>query len=299
MLPLLHQTGYAHVDELLNIAVIALDAALGHRVRGYYLVGSYAMNCPIATSDIDLVALCCDTAMPAEREQLVQLVRELRASYSLSLDITLIDEDDLQRNGATRFKFASVLLAGADVRDSLPMRSLNVYARSEMAGGMKAILRTRKNAAILDMPLLAPDPQDEFLGYAARRMKLADGSEQASTKDLVNATVLIGTALVAAEARQYVHHKSQLTAAYRAFIGDEWADHVETVYALCRMRWEYGVPVTFNERQQLRGICKRELAFENAFVPRYLAFWQCEDGSEAQAVRDWAQRQLAIFANNV
>lgn len=285
-------TGIAEIDRLLVYVVSQLHTLFGNRVRGYYLVGSYAMGCPVTTSDVDVVALFVQQATEEERNRFRMIVGELQARAPLQIDITSVDEAELLQHGATRFKFASKLLYGKDIRPSLPIRPLAMYARSEMAGGATALFRTRGNPAVLDLPLAAPRAADEFLGYASRSHQLPDGTKHASTKDLVLAVVLIGTSIVAAQAHQYVHHKSLLFPIYQACIGDEWSDHIEAVYTVCRDQWAYQVPEEQAARRRLRDFCEHELAFEQAFVRRFQAFCVHE---QHHGNHEWAERQLARF----
>lgn len=253
------------------------------------------MGCPVANSDVDVVALFAGRATDDEREQFRAMIATLRAGLPFQLDVTIVNEDDLLRDGATRFKFATRLLYGEDVRPSLPLRPLDAYACSEMMSGATALFRTRNNPSVLHLSLAPPDPDNEFLGYAARIMSMPDRTGRASTRDVVNAVVLLGTAILAAEARQYVHHKSELATLYRTHIGDEWIDHIEGVYRLCRNSWAYLVPENATDRQRLRTLCEHELAFEKAFVPRFQAFWQSEAAIEDETTRVLAARQLARF----
>ena len=56
-LALLGLTGEARVDQILRDVVGLIEEHLRERVRGYYLVGSYAVGDARPSSDIDLIVL--------------------------------------------------------------------------------------------------------------------------------------------------------------------------------------------------------------------------------------------------
>jgi hypothetical protein len=47
---------------------------------------------------------------------------------------------------------------------------------------------------------------------------------------------------------------------------------LEVVFGKIREQWEYQIPRNKEERQQLRGICRQALAFENHFLIIYKDF---------------------------
>lgn len=138
---LLASSGVGEIDALLAEIIGTLDAAFGARVRGYYLVGSYAMACPVWTSDVDVVALFDDAATADEQRRFGDLIAPIRARSRWPIDVNPIDEAELRRDGASRFKFTSTLLYGEDVRDTLPLRPIEKYIRSEIGGAFMMLTR--------------------------------------------------------------------------------------------------------------------------------------------------------------
>jgi hypothetical protein len=105
----------------------------------------------------------------------------------------------------------------------------------------------------------------------------------------------MATARLALEARQYVARKRDCHLLYRRWIGDGWTSLLEDVYHRCRGAWHALIPTGEVERQQLRGICARTLAFENDFLQRYKRFLLTElphgdDPAHARAV--WILGQI-------
>lgn len=124
----------------------------------------------------------------------------------------------------------------------------------------------------MQAPLDYPDPTDEFYGYTHRTVRLPDGFEVPSTRDLIRTTGWAATALIALKTGQYVVRKRDCFIAYRNEINDEWAELLETIYATCRREWNYLIPEEAGVRERLRAICARTLAFENHFLREYQSF---------------------------
>ena len=63
-------TGSVQADHILRDVVALIEARWPERVRGYYLVGSYATGEAPPSSDIDLIVLLKHELEPGEREAL-------------------------------------------------------------------------------------------------------------------------------------------------------------------------------------------------------------------------------------
>jgi hypothetical protein len=121
-------------------------------------------------------------------------------------------------------------------------------------------------------PLTYPDPAGEFFGYDRRPVRLADGSLESSTRDLIRATGWEATALIAWRAGGYVARKSDCHRLYQQHIGDKWAPLLATIYQNCRQQWNYRIPTSPADRALLRQLCGRALEFENAFLAAYKSY---------------------------
>ena len=63
---------------------------------------------------------------------------------------------------------------------------------------------------------------------------------------------------------------------YRQYVGDEWTPFLDTLFARCRDEWRYQLPEQTGDREILRDLCERFLAFENHFLAAYKGFVLCD-----------------------
>jgi hypothetical protein len=148
---------------------------------------------------------------------------------------------------------------------------------------------------VVRLPLAYPDPAGAFYGYDSRTVRLPDGAEARSTRNLIRVTGWAATALLAHQAGRYVARKRDCHATYRAAIGDEWSDLLADIYTRCRAEWNYLIPDDAADRRRLRAICERTLAFENQFLAIYRRYLLTElrgadDGHARQAL--WLLGQI-------
>ncbi len=125
-------------------------------------------------------------------------------------------------------------------------------------------------------PLAYPDPSAEFLGYDRCKIRLADGSKVASTRDLIRSVGWAATALIAWKAGRYVARTRDVHQIYGETVDQERAPLLEDIYYLCRERWHYRMPEAPRERARLCGICQRTLGLENAFLGQYREYLLAE-----------------------
>lgn len=121
-------------------------------------------------------------------------------------------------------------------------------------------------------PIGFPDPDAEFFGYTERQVTTAEGANVPSTRDLVRVTGWLATALNAHEEKEYVARKRDCHELYRECFHDEWGSLLQKIYNECRTRWGYRLPADRDDREHLRAICTRVLAFENHFLTRFKPF---------------------------
>src|SRR5712692_11971608 len=121
-------------------------------------------------------------------------------------------------------------------------------------------------------PLTLPQPNAPFYGYTARTMRLRDGAEIPTTRNLIRVTGWIATARLAVEAQQYVIRKRDCAPTYRRLINDQWTALLEEIDQRCRTAWQYRIPDTASEQAELRAILERTPEFENHFLNRYRQF---------------------------
>jgi len=290
-------TNNPHADQALRQAVGSIEAGWPGRVRGYYLVGSYAVGEARPSSDLDLIVLLKGEIEPGDREQFASLREACRRASTLSLDITLESEAKLFRIGGVWFQTASLLLYGEDVRPQIPRKPVEDHVRDLMHAVYPLLARVRGSPPVLRFPLAFPDAAGELRGYDAR-LRGEPVARRAATKDLVTNVLATANALTLLAARQYVGagRKRDIPAAYRCWLGDEWAALVEDAFERCRVRWDYQLPAEPAEREWLRLLCDRVLGFENHFLGRYKEFLLAELGHANPRFQVMAARRLGQIA---
>jgi hypothetical protein len=292
--PLLLATGDAASDALLRDLVAAFDSAFSGRIVGYYLLGSYADGTRLATSDLDLTVVFRDAFLSAgEHAAAARLGAEWAARASVELDVEVEDEASLRRGASPTFKLGSALLAGDDIRDTLPLVPLDQWTRDRMHTSYWRTIKLFGRPTPVTLPLAYPDASAAFYGYTARLTRLPDGSRVPGTRDLIRSVGWAATALIAWRAGQYVARKRDCHTLYERHIGGAHAALIRDVYTWCRDAWSCLIPAELPARAHLRDICARTLAFENDFLRAYLAYLR-QELADPQAARDRATETLAL-----
>ncbi len=291
--PLVASSGDARVDQILGDVVALIEVRLPERVRGYYLVGSYAVGEARPSSDIDLIVLCKHELEAGERQSFAPVRDAGKRISAIPLDITLDSEDKFFRIGGVWFQTASMFLYGEDVRPRIPRKPVERHIRDLMHSMYPLLARVRGNPAVLTYPLDNPDPASALRGYDARYRDEPE-SRRTATKDLVNNVLCAANALTLLRARQYVGagKKSDIPQQYRRWIGDEWTTLVEDIFEYCRVRWDYRLPDASDERAQLHELCEHALAFENHFLMCYKDFLLADLQQPDPAIQLVAARRL-------
>jgi hypothetical protein len=272
---LLFSTGKDLADEILGGVIGIWESVFPGRVRGYYLFGSYSTRTAESSSDLDLAILFKDRFQDtAETDQAQRLCECLEAmNPAITVDMFYISEDSVQQADrvgvALRLKRSSLLLYGQDTRHHITAEVDERYVRDSMHIPYYGSRFGRPDLEVLTFPLDYPDPHGEFFGYDGWRL---DNRHRRGLRMLVVIVSRIATALVALHAGQYVGDKQESAQLYRTCINDEWAELVEQVYACCKTRWGYRVPRDAGDREHLRALCRRALAFENHFFSLYRTY---------------------------
>ncbi|HEU5100548.1 MAG TPA: nucleotidyltransferase domain-containing protein [Roseiflexaceae bacterium] len=290
---LLASTGVVHVDQALRECVGLIEQYLPGRVRGYYLVGSYAYGEALPASDVDMIVLLKGEPAQADRDQFVAARGQCRRRIQLPLDLILEGEARLLRVGGVWFQTASLLLYGEDVRPRVPRKPVANHISDLMHAVFPLLARVRGNRLPLRVPIDYPTPDGPLYGYDSRHA-VGHEAHPAATKDLVTNVLTAANALTLRAARQYVGSgkKSDIPRQYAIWVGDEWATLVDEVFMFCRLRWGYGLPQSLAEREHLRDLCRQTLGFENAFLERYRGMLLADLRSDDAPVRLAASRRL-------
>lgn len=247
------------------------------RVRACYAEGSLADGSRLAASDVDLVVIFADCFHDEDESRRAErLAHALNRDARIELDVTVTDEAALARGAWPALKLASRLIAGTDVLHRFPLIPIDAWARERMHAAYWLTIKIHGRPEIVRPPLDYPDPTDEFYGYLRRATRLPDGRTVLTTRDLIRTTGWAATALLAHQAGQYVARKRDCHILYRRHIGGEHAALLDDIYTLCREQWHYRIPDDPGDRATLRDICRRALAFENAFLASYTPYLLAE-----------------------
>ena len=265
---LLNSAGNQQVDDILRGVIGIFETIFSDRIRGYYLVGSYADGTAVSTSDIDMKILFKNRFRnDTERKNAQQICEYCFELISpIPGDVTANDEETAFSSSTLRLriKAGSLLIYGEDIRDQISLPRLDQHIRDVMFRAYVFCFtdRLRPNLKARVYPLDYPDPSDEFYGYTYK----------SGTTVFASVVGAMATAIVASKVKKYVFTKSDCLKLYKRYINDEWTTLLEAVFEKIRKQWEYQIPENKDERQQLREICRQALAFENHFLIIYRDF---------------------------
>jgi hypothetical protein len=262
-------TGNPRADGALRTLVAAYATALPRRLRSVYVTGSYSDDTALASSDLDITLVLLGPLTPEERTAAERVVRGVAERCGIELDAAVADEDELARGAPPLLKLSGRCVWGEDRRDAMALIPIELWARERMHAAYWLMVNIFGRPTPVTLPLRYPDAGDEFFGYTRRTVRLPDGRDVPSTRDLIRVTGWAATALVALHGRAYVARKRELPAAYRRYIGGEYAMLHEEITRWCREEWCYLIPDDAAGRVLLHDLCARTLAFENHFLDRY------------------------------
>src|SRR5262245_43357382 len=109
-------TGDHRTDALLQGTIGVLETCFPHRIRGYYLVGSYANGSAVASSDLDVVVVFKHAFAGDEQARCRHLTRYCSLISSIRLDLAPRCETELFQTGSISLHLASQLVYGEDIR---------------------------------------------------------------------------------------------------------------------------------------------------------------------------------------
>ena len=286
-----YSTGSALVDAFVRRLVATFERTFPGRVRGYYVIGSYADGSATPISDLDLVVLFKRSRPEREGRTADRLVDTLAPACPARLDLTTSGEDDATWE-KHHVKLASQLLFGEDVRSRLPApRDESTDVRDSFHYAQRSVQFLRGGAR-LTYPLAYPDPAGEFFGYdTVRDPSWYPPGTARGLRELVNAVTLAAAALLPPTAGRRCASKGQAVVLYAECVGGRWAPYVEALYRNAKLRWAYLVPQAAAERRLLHRLCAQTLAFENHFLGEYRALLasllQSGDDESICFARDW------------
>jgi predicted nucleotidyltransferase len=255
-------------DPHRSIASFA-DAVMASSVAplAIYVFGSVAEGTALPTSDIDLFIVLGGGPDERQRAAAATVLREIASRFDgPPIDLVVASEADLLRDGHFRLERASQLIVGEDLRPALPPMTVDRFIAHYREAPL-AYMTIFRPGLSLDPPLDYPDPAGTYYGYDRTTLPPA-GIPAHNIKAFVALGCWIATVRLARERGIMAASKAESVAAYASAIADDWAPFVTDLYRLGHDRWSYLVPDEPAEREALRDLCRRMLAFENDFVTR-------------------------------
>ena len=158
-------TGDRRADTLLQGTIGIFETCFPGRVRGYYLVGSYANGSAVATSDLDLVVVFKDDFESDEPARCRDLAHNCSLISPVRIDVAPRCETELVRTGSVSLKLASRLLYGEDIGALVPLEPLEDYLPKALSGFFFYTAMLRGEPAHLTYPVDYPDANAAFYGY--------------------------------------------------------------------------------------------------------------------------------------
>ncbi|OJT18144.1 hypothetical protein BO221_42410 [Archangium sp. Cb G35] len=243
--------------------------AFPKRLRACYLLGSHATGDGVADSDLDLLLVFKDRFQEGEGERHEHFRRSVGMMARFPLDVSAMDEARLMAEGTVNLKRASLLLAGEDIRERIPLMPLEQWLRFCMHRPYMFMERARARAEgePLRYPLAHPDPRGELYGYDHSAVLDAQGMPHRGFKELVTLASRLAAAEVAL-AGKHVFSKRDAIEAHRLHVNNDRTLLFEQIHE-CRKRWGYRVPEAPEDQAHLRSLCARILDAENHFLGLY------------------------------
>ncbi len=243
--------------------------AFPKRLRACFLLGSHATGDAVADSDLDLLLVFKDRFQEGEVERHEHFRRSVGMLARFPLDVSAMDEVRLMAEGAVNLKRASLLLAGEDLRERIPLMPLEQWLRYCMHRPYVFMERARARAEgePLRYPLAHPDPRGQLYGYDHSAVLDAQGFPHRGFKELFTLACRLATADVALAGR-HTYSKRDALEAHRLYVNDERTLLFDQINE-CRKRWGYRVPEAPEDQAHLRSLCARMLDVENHFLGLY------------------------------
>ena len=265
-------TGNPMVDTVLRTIIDSYEEFFPNRVRGYYLIGSYAEQTAVPLSDIDMLVLFASDFKSPEEEALAKQRGQACAKISpIRLDIGAFAESKLNNLHAvlrTGLKLGSSLLYGTDIREQIPLPPLPEYCTALVAGTRHFIALLRGGASIT-LPVDFPNRNAPYYGYTKKNIpEWYPVTTRSGTKELVATTTRIASTIVAHENHVYVPGKKAAVTLLQS-TDHPWAQFVYEVYHRCKLDWKYRIPRANYERQHLNHLCQQMLGLENLFLQQF------------------------------
>ena len=279
--PKLIPTGIPLVDEAVSRLVVELNQQMPGHTHSLYLFGSFVDGSASAASDVDLFVVLNGELADADTAVVRAMSQRLSSRAVRHIDLLPVTVDQLRHDGHWRLEANSRLVAGVDLRPEMPSEPLDAYLRRYTHAPYAYMAQELRHVDRLVFPLSAPDPNAVFRGYT----EVVDGESHATTKVFVATVCWIASLLVGFQAGGKVASRHASVQVYRDAVGGPWADFVDEVYRHCTLDWDYRVPESEADRQQLQRLTGNMPDFENHYLAAYRRFLLDQMASPDQDAR--------------
>lgn len=256
---LLNAPADEHRRVILEGVANTIEAAFPEKFRSVYVIGSTVDSSATEISDLDGHVYLTDNATNSDITQAKAVLSALQQVSPVRLDISVgTVRKGVFASGSpdVRIKLGGFLVAGEELRGELEMPSLQTY-RSWMRRWPDRFIPLMHDGNT-EQPVTYPAPEDEFFGYTQIRVPVwyPAGVDQ-GTKELVAAVCWVASAIIALKTEEYVVTRKQSVDNYQSLIADEWSGLVKTTYEYCKLKWQYRIPRSVEERKALTRICEQ------------------------------------------
>lgn len=256
------------IDRLIDAVVNLVELVFPGRVRAYYLTGSYAEGTAVPHSDLDMIIIFKGAYQPGEADRLRELRHLASQLAPMRLDLTPKCEAELLTKGATGLKLGGNFVAGEDILAQIPFEPIAQYQQDVYRAFLIYQREIRGEPETVPMPVTAPAPNGEFLGY--ERFGIWHGGDmfEPGTRLLINLTSIGATVSLAFLHGERAGSKWQAIQKYQQLIGDEWGDWLAELYQLAKVTLGYQIPGDTAVRHHLRRLIEKTPKFENLILER-------------------------------
>ncbi len=248
-----------HLELLLDVVEQLAPGA----ILAVYLHGSRAQGTALPDSDVDLTVVVDGTNALKDVDSFLR-GRSLPSGETLDAHVDTIHMlcDPLYALVSSHVKHSGRLIRGQDVRDRLPGTDHAAYRAALVDQACKGIAMLR-DADRVEAPLEVPEASMPFYGYeTVRKTGWYSADVREGTKELVAVATFCASAWVTSRELVFINSKTEAVAAIRRSENGSRANIVESIFELCRERYQGGVPTDASDRRALRDILPGFLELE-------------------------------------
>ena len=258
-------TGVSQIDAVLRGLLGIYQTVFPGRLRCLYVLGSHSNGSAVAGSDLDFGVVFAEPLAEEQLQQFRQISQSISLISPVRLDWGIVNPKRFT-NGIPAGLRSALVVYGENVFNDLPLEPVELVLRRWMSNAFHSLYILRQRDDTLFYPLHYPDPNSEFYGYERWGTYLGERNFGPGVRSLTTSVTLMAFVCVMLQAGKQVASKQDSIHAYQTYVGDEWTEFVQQVYAQCRETWQYRVPKSAQARREFRRLCTRMLDFENHFL---------------------------------